>query len=119
MMRFLRERFRPQLTLYGYLPYTNHVRSTVRSDKTRIDFRPTPGQKALFEQAAALEGQTLTEFLIRSAEERARRVLERHEAIQLRGEEGARFVALLVNPPSPTERLRAAFKRHDEEVESR
>jgi uncharacterized protein (DUF1778 family) len=90
-----------------------------KNDKTRIDFRPTPGQKALFEQAAALEGQTLTEFLIRSAEERARRVLDHHEVMQLRREDATRFVSLLIDAPSPTERLRDAFKRHDEEVESR
>lgn len=90
-----------------------------KRDKTRIDFRPKPSQKELFEEAARLEGQTLTEFLIRSAEEHAHRVLERHEAMALRGEAGERFISLLVNAPSPTERLRAAFKRHDEEVESR
>jgi len=90
-----------------------------KRDKARIDFRPTPGQKELFERAAALEGQTLTEFLIRSAEERARRVLERHEGMQLRGEAATRFVSLLIDAPSPTERLRTAFTRHDADVESR
>jgi uncharacterized protein (DUF1778 family) len=97
----------------------DELESVRKRDRTRIDFRPKPGQKELFEQAAALEGQTLTEFLIRSAEERAKRVLDHHEAMRLRGESSARFVSLLVNAPSPTERLRAAFKLHDEEVESR
>ncbi len=61
----------------------------------RIDFRPKPDQKKLFERAAALEGQTLTEFLIRSAEERARRVIQEHETLELRGQASARFIGLL------------------------
>lgn len=93
--------------------------SVRKRDRSRIEFRPTPSQKELYEQAAALEGQTLTEFLIRSAEESARRVLQYHEAMRLSGEAAERFVSMLTNAPSPTERLRAAFKRHDEEVESR
>jgi uncharacterized protein (DUF1778 family) len=95
------------------------LRKRGKSGKSRIDFRPQPSQKALFEKAAALEGQTLTEFLIRSAEESARRVLERHEVLQLRGEAGVKFVEMLSNAPHPTDRLRAAFARHDKEVESR
>ena len=90
-----------------------------KRDRSRIDFRPKPSQKALFEQAAALEGQTLTEFLIRSAEERALRVLEHHEVMNLRGEAGEKFVSMLIAPPAPTPRLIAAFKLHDEDVESR
>jgi uncharacterized protein (DUF1778 family) len=90
-----------------------------KRDRTRIDFRPKPSQKALFEQAAALEGQTLTEFLIRSAEDRARRVLEYHEVMNLRGEAGEIFVSMLIAAPAPTPRLEAAFKLHDEDVESR
>jgi len=87
--------------------------------RDRIEFRPSADLKRKFEEAATLEGQTLTEFLIRSAEESANRVLQRHEAMRLQGEAAARFVDLLVNAPIPNERLRAAFKRHTEEVESR
>ncbi len=86
---------------------------------TRIDFRPKPDQKKLFERAAALEGQTLTEFLIRGGEERARRVLQEHEVLELRGEASALFVDLLMNPPPPNDRLRAAVKRYETDVESR
>jgi uncharacterized protein (DUF1778 family) len=87
--------------------------------RDRIEFRPSADLKRKFEEAARLEGQTLTEFLIRSAEERANRVLERHEEMRLSAEAAAKFVDLLVNAPSPNERLRAAFKRHATEVESR
>lgn len=86
--------------------------------RDRIEFRPSADLKRKFEEAATLEGQTLTEFLIRSAEESANRVLERHEVMRLQRDAATRFVDLLVNAPSPNERLRAAFKRHTEEVES-
>lgn len=90
-----------------------------KRNRARVDFRPKPEQKELFEQAAALEGQSLSEFLVRSAEERARRILQEHELLELRGAASARFVQLLSNPPKPTEKLRAAFEKHDREVESR
>ncbi len=98
----------------------SHARKRAGSKPSaRIDFRPKPDQKKLFEHAAALEGQTLTEFLTRSAEERAEHIVAKHEAMELRGKASAFFVDLLTNPPEPNNRLRAAFKRHDEEVKSR
>ncbi|HEY5257736.1 MAG TPA: DUF1778 domain-containing protein [Candidatus Baltobacteraceae bacterium] len=81
-------------------------------ERTRIDFRPRADQKELFERAAVLEGQTLSEFLIRSAEERARRILQEHELLELRGDVAQRLVSLLMNPPPANEALRSAFEAH-------
>jgi len=90
------------------------VRET--SERARVDFRPRADQKALFERAAALEGQTLSEFLIRSAERRARELIQEHETLRLQGEAAERFVSLLLSPPKPNARLREAASRHAEEI---
>lgn len=103
--------------VYGYFPYGRQMK-TVRnaSERARVDFRPRADQKALFERAAALEGQTLSEFLIRSAERRARELIQEHETLRLRGEAAERFVSLLLSPPEPNARLREAASRHAAEI---
>ena len=87
-----------------------------RSD--RISSRVRPEQKERFEYAAALSGETLTEFLLHSAEERARRIISEHEIVALRSADAERLVSLLLQPPEPNAALRAAFKRHRTEIES-
>ena len=85
----------------------------------RIHSRLRPEQKERFEYAATLEGLSLSEFLIRSAEERAQRVLQEHEMLVLRGQDSANFVSLLMNPPPPNDALKEAFKEYARDVESR
>lgn len=88
-----------------------------RSD--RIQSRLKPEQKERFEYAAALEGQSLSEFLIRSLEERAQRVLAEHEVMNLREAASQKFINLLANAPAPNAALQAAFEEHNREVKSR
>lgn len=77
----------------------------------RLEARVSPLQKSLFQQAAALSGRTLSEFVVASAQEAATRVIEAHELIRLTRAEQEAFVSALLNPPAPNERLqRAAFE---------
>lgn len=85
----------------------------------RVEFRPTPDQKQLFERAAALQGRTLTEFLVASAEENARRVLRDHEVVELSEQARTDFMNALMNPPAPNAKLRQLAARYEQEVESR
>jgi len=85
----------------------------------RIEFRPTTDQKQLFERAAALQGRTLTEFLIASAEESANQTLRDYEALEIRGEAREKFLSALIHPPAPNAKLRALAKRYAKNVESR
>jgi len=97
----------------------NELRTRRRPTPARIEFRPTPDQKQLFEQAAALQGRSLTEFLVASAEESARRVLREHEVTEVSGQAREVFMSALVNPPAPNAKLRALAQRYQKEVESR
>lgn len=85
----------------------------------RIEFRPTPDQKQLFEQAAALQGRSLTDFLVASAEESARKTLREYEMIELNGQARVDFISALVNPPAPNVKLRKLAEKYAEEVETR
>ena len=73
---------------------------------SRFEARLSPSQKQLLQQAAALSGRTMSEFVVASAQEAAARVIEAHEAIRLTREEQHAFVASLLKPPMPNVRLR-------------
>lgn len=69
-------------------------------------------QKSLLQHAAALSGRTLSEFVVTSAQDAARRVIAEHESIRLSREEQQTFVQALLQPPEPNERLKRAAKTY-------
>lgn len=64
------------------------------------------------QRAARLRGMTLTGYLIATAGEDARRVVEQAEIMQLARADQIRFAEALVAPPEPNERLARAAARH-------
>lgn len=82
--------------------------------KERISSRvPKPVRKTL-EEAAALSGATLNQFVVQAALKEARAVLERERFIRLSRRDAEAFFSALKNPPSPKARLKkavAAYKR--------
>jgi uncharacterized protein (DUF1778 family) len=83
---------------------------TTRGD--RLEVRVSAAQKSLLQHAAALSGRTLSEFVVTSAQDAARRVIAEHESIQLSREEQQTFVQALLQPPEPNERLKRAAKAY-------
>ena len=79
-----------------------------KSRGARLEARISVEQKALLQQAAALSGRTLSEFVVASAQEAASRVIQEHETIRLSRTEQMAFVGALLNPPRPNARLRKA-----------
>jgi uncharacterized protein (DUF1778 family) len=86
--------------------------TTERPKQERIEARVSPEQKALIERAAALEGRTLTEFVLQSSRAAAQDAIERHERLTLTTRDSAAFVEALLTPVAPNESLRAAAARH-------
>lgn len=80
----------------------------------RIEARLTPEQKELIERAAAYEGQKVSEFILRSTSEAAKRVIEEHEVIRLNGEQSRTLVNVLLNPPKPNKAMKKAFKEYQQ-----
>jgi uncharacterized protein (DUF1778 family) len=67
-------------------------------------------QKHLLQRAATLSGRTLSDFVVASAPDAARRVIAEHESIRLSREEQLAFVLALLNPTESNERLQRAAK---------
>lgn len=66
-----------------------------------------------------MRGMTLTGFLIATAGEDARRVVEDAEIMRLACEDQIRFAEALIDPPKPNARLVRAAKRHAELIQPR
>ena len=83
----------------------------------RLEARIPRMQKILFERAAELRGQTLTDFVIDSLQTAAVRTVEEHSVIKLVIEDQKRFVETLMNPPTPNAELTKAAERYREMTE--
>lgn len=78
----------------------------------RLEARISHEQKTLFQQAALLSTRNLSEFVVASAQEAARRIIDEHENLRLTREEQLRFVNALRKPPAPSKRLRKASTQY-------
>ena len=69
-------------------------------------------QKLLIQRAADLEGRSLTDFVLHSAESAAARTIQERTTIVLNARESRAFVDRLLAPPDPGPVLRKAAKRY-------
>jgi uncharacterized protein (DUF1778 family) len=81
-----------------------------------LEVRLTEAQKALFQHAADLIGQSLAEFVVSSVQEVACRTVREHQVLTLNGRDRQVFVDALLKPMPPNKRLRHAAKRYRSEV---
>ena len=79
--------------------------------KQRIDLRLSDADKSAIEEAAAMSNQTITQFMVASASERAAQVIEQHRRLVLNEESWDLVMEALSNPPAPNARLKSAAKR--------
>jgi len=85
-----------------------------RAKKERLEARTTSHVKRMIEEAASLEGRTISDFVVEHAHEAALGVIERHNSISLSVSDSARFVEALLNPSAPNKKLKRAAARHKE-----
>lgn len=78
----------------------------------RLEARVSPETKALLQKAADLEGRSLTDFVVASAQAEACRVIEQHQTLKLSIEDSEAFVDALLNPPKPNNAIKAAAIRY-------
>ncbi len=83
-----------------------------RARAERLEARVTAEQKDLIERAAALQGRTITDFVLTSVQDAARRAIAEHQQIELSLRDSEAFVEALLNPREPNARLKAAAQRY-------
>jgi uncharacterized protein (DUF1778 family) len=83
-----------------------------RTQSERLDFRLSPEHKALIEQAASAQGQTISSFasaaLIKAADE----VLQNEAARTLSARDSQKFLYMLSASTHPNAALKAAANRY-------
>jgi uncharacterized protein (DUF1778 family) len=80
--------------------------------RERLEARVTLEQKELLQRAAALEGTSVTDFVIRIACQAAARSIRDHAVLGLTARESREFVAALLDAPAPNAALRSAAERY-------
>ena len=87
---------------------------TIVQAHERIDLRTSPEIKELIVRAASTAGMSVSAFLLRAAQERARQILAEQETMTLTLRDWNAFATALDNADKPRPKLSAALKRHRE-----
>src|SRR5438105_12570635 len=82
----------------------------------RFDARLNEEQKVLIQKAADLEGRTMTDFVLHSAEAAAERTIEQRAILILSARQTEAFVDAVLNPSKPGRVLRAAARHYKNSV---
>src|SRR5262245_41845133 len=94
---------------------TQRTRKAGSTRRERLEARVSAEQKALLQCAADIQGRSLSDFIIGSAQQAAEEVIRTHQIITLTAEDSRLLVEALLNPPPPNERLRVAAARYRQE----
>ena len=87
-------------------------RRELASKSHRFDARLNESQKLLIQRAADLEGRSVTDFVLHSAELAAARTIEQRTMLVLSARDSEAFVENLLTPPEPGRVLRNAARRY-------
>jgi uncharacterized protein (DUF1778 family) len=78
----------------------------------RIEARITPENLAVIKRAAQIQGRSVSDFLVTSAQDAAHRAIEETQIIRLSVEDQRQIAAAILNPPPLTPAMERAIERH-------
>ena len=87
-------------------------RRSPKAKAYRFDARLNEEQKVLIQKAADLEGRTMTDFVLHSAEAAAERAIEERAMLILSARQTEAFVDAILSPAEPGPVLRAAARHY-------
>lgn len=89
--------------------------STIRKSgnkSARLEARLTPTAYELVQRAAALQGRSVSDFVVMAAHEAAIQVIERQNLLELSQRDQERFAMALLKPARATAALKRAASAH-------
>lgn len=101
------------------LAYHDDIAAIDERSTERMSFRTKRRIKETIQKAAALSGVDDSSFTMNAAYKAAMETISAHEHTMLAPVDHQGFFAALDREPAPTERLRAAFARHKQTIESK
>ena len=78
---------------------SDQSKSTKTPKRHRMQQRATNVQRDLIQRGAEIEGRSVTNFMLAAAQEKAVRIIESMQAIQLNAEESRLFTEALTSEP--------------------
>jgi uncharacterized protein (DUF1778 family) len=84
----------------------------------RIEARIHSEQRRRIERAAALKGTSISDFIVSTLDDAAKRTIQEHETWTLSARDSQAFMNAMLNPAPPSPRLRAAIRRYKARVSS-
>ncbi|WP_245853351.1 DUF1778 domain-containing protein [Pasteurella oralis] len=75
----------------------------------RFEARISPEVHVLLKHAAAIEGRSLTDFVVNAALSAARHTVEKNKMIHLTMSDQQQFANALIDPPLPNEKMKKAM----------
>lgn len=97
--------------MYGDLPYTVQMSASAPLKSARLEFRVTSEQKEAIEEAAAIEGRTVTDFSASALYERAQEVIDRDRRIRVDAIRFDAFIEVMERPAREVSGLRELLSR--------
>lgn len=85
----------------------------------RLEARVSRELKMRLQYAAELQGSSLSDFLLRSAEKAANEVIHENQIIQLTTKDSRAFAEAIFTPREPNSQLRSAYRNYKKEVTSK
>jgi uncharacterized protein (DUF1778 family) len=108
----------PYMMCFRRTPMAEYARKSAhgRVRGERLEARVTADQKSLIERAAALQGRSVTDFVLTSVQDAARRAIEEHQRLDLSLRDSQAFVEALMSPVPVNDRLRDTVRRYREKT---
>ncbi len=103
------------MELENKMPTTLTTRRNL-AKRERLEARISASQKRLIERAAKLRGTSVTDFVVLSAHQAAKDVIQDLEVLHLRGRDQEVFVNAMLNPPEPSPAMRASAMRYKQRM---
>jgi uncharacterized protein (DUF1778 family) len=101
------------------LAFDDSAKDVNERSSERMNFRTKPRIKQIIQRAAALSGVDDSVFTMNAAYKSALETIAAHERTMLQPVDHAVFFAALDNPPAPSAKLRDAFARHSQTIQSK
>ena len=101
------------------LAFDDSTKDLNERSSERMNFRTKPRIKQIIQRAAALSGVDDSVFTMNAAYKSALETIAAHEHTMLQPADHIAFFAALDNPPAPTAKLRDAFARHSQTIQSK
>ncbi|MFZ0613457.1 MAG: DUF1778 domain-containing protein [Desulfobacterales bacterium] len=95
------------------------MNTATQNKNERINLRMKSDSKRLIECAASFEGQTVSQLIMTSALEQARKTVQEHETKTLNTKDSRIFFEALAAPVHFNRKLAATLEEHDQRVVSK